>query len=180
VKHIGMFEKSQVVVLGYNKDRNKFLIVDPRRLGGSDNAKLSEIVMSGYAQGRQNLSDALSRERHPSGQDWFRYLIAHATELPAHVVALADEEQSKMWLGTPSNYDPKLKDAALVPAQIADPAPHRPVLDAIPASNEASMKADLALQQVAGLQSTVAALTVQMAELLSQMQASPKGGKKKG
>lgn len=110
MKHIGEFDRRPVILLGYNKDHKKIMILDPLSMEPFDRDWIGKIIESGYAQQRNYLYNALYRENHPlSNQDGWSYVTQHCrfSNVPFFEVKLQDQAQSVAWIETPSNYDPK-------------------------------------------------------------------------
>lgn len=110
-RHTGTYEGRPVVVMGYNKARNRFLILDAQNaLNDHDRTELGNLLKTERTQTVFNLAESLRRETHLNGGDWFRAMIPHSREVPVHHVRLADAAQAIHWFGTADYTDSKGAD----------------------------------------------------------------------
>ena len=104
-RHYGAYNDTTHVILGYNKESNMFLVLDPNNLQETSAQELGRILQEDFAVSKFNLSEVLTREPHPNGGNWFHYCVSHASQVPARLVTLFDKEQSQYWMGDPTNYE---------------------------------------------------------------------------
>ena len=106
LRHMGEYQGSKVIVLGYNRAEDKVMLVKPETFNSQDQNWLGEIVNSGYAQSQDSLIKSLAREQHSSGQDGFTYVVTFGRPLRVspHEIRLYDRNQAIKWFGGPNNY----------------------------------------------------------------------------
>lgn len=105
-RHMGDYQGSKVIVLGYNRAEDKVMLVRPESFNTQDQNWLGEIINSGYAQSQDSLIKSLAREQHSSGQDGFTYVVTFGRPIRVspHEVRLYDRNQAIKWFGSPNNY----------------------------------------------------------------------------
>lgn len=137
LKHIGEYQGSRVIVLGYNKKEDNVLVVRPETLSREDQTWLSQIVESGYAQNQDNLIKSLSREHHSSGSDGFTYIInfGRPFKVSPYEIKLYNYEQAIKWFGNPSNHASKHDRRAPAPEPLKPPAAVDDIAPADPVPN---------------------------------------------
>ena len=75
-RHYGIYQREEVVVMGYNKHTNQLMVLRINALPQEDQMALRGIARSKFAQESADfLIPVLRREHHRRGQDWFTYLI---------------------------------------------------------------------------------------------------------
>jgi hypothetical protein len=106
LRHMGDYQGSKVIVLGYNRAEDKVMLIKPETFNSQDQNWLGEIVNSGYAQSQDSLIKSLAREQHSSGQDGFTYVVTFGRPIRVspHEIRLYDRNQAIKWFGGPNNY----------------------------------------------------------------------------
>lgn len=109
MKHIGKFERRDVILLGFSKSASRVIILDPVNILSHDDEWFYSILNGSYAQSHNYLLDAFAREIHPSGESGDAYVIGRIqhTMVPVHEVEIMDKEQAIEWVGTPSRFVPE-------------------------------------------------------------------------
>lgn len=108
MKHVGTYDRSTVVLLGYNKNQNRIKVLDPEKITVEDREWIGKLLEGRKAQSTNFLYNATYDVYHPSGKIAWVYLnenLRGALEVPAFEVSIQDKDQAEEWMGTPSNFD---------------------------------------------------------------------------
>jgi hypothetical protein len=90
--HHGSFRGDELIVLGYNPDRNECMVVRVSGLPMNEQSDLRRIAGSKTAQNSNYLIPILTKISAPDGQDWFSYLAQKRTQRNSPVFTLPMKE----------------------------------------------------------------------------------------
>lgn len=174
MRHFAVFTptKEEVVVLGYNRDRNDAMVVFLPGIPAAESQSLRGVVQSATAQGKDYLmcpysGSVLKTAHHPSGQDWETYAITQVATrgggtrpfrlVPISQLDFLDKTQEAFFKGYGASIEPevdaKRKRSAAVREAAATGMPIQDIDNAIaaipnPATVPAATVQDTATQQM--------------------------------